>query len=67
MTVMKDPSKPYGKAVNADGSLKDAQQIKWLNSPTDESHPPNTAPILGPKKKHKHFFLKSNTTLLTFL
>jgi hypothetical protein len=36
---MKDPSKPDGEAVNADGSLKDAHQIKWLNSPTDESGP----------------------------
>ena len=37
---MKDPSKPDGEAVNADGSLKPADQITWLNSPTDESHPP---------------------------
>ena len=37
---MKDPSKPDGEAVNADGSLKDAHQINWLNSPTDESNPP---------------------------
>jgi hypothetical protein len=37
---MKDPSKPDGEAVNADGSLKPADQIKWVNSPTDESHLP---------------------------
>lgn len=43
---MKDPSKPDGKAVNADGTLKAADQIKWLNSPTDELHLPNQA-ILG--------------------
>ena len=43
---MKDPSKPDGEAVNADGSLKDAHQIKWLNSPTDESG----LPILGPSE-----------------
>ena len=41
---MKDPSKPDGKAVNADGSLKPADQIKWLNSPSDELHPPNLGP-----------------------
>lgn len=41
---MKDPSKPDGEAVNADGSLKPADQIKWLNSPSDESRPPG--PIL---------------------
>jgi hypothetical protein len=40
---MKDPSKPDGEAVNADGSLKPADQIKWLNSPSDES-------ILGPNE-----------------
>ena len=37
---MKDPSKPDGEAVNADGTLKPADQIKWLNSPTDELRPP---------------------------
>ena len=37
---MKDPSKPDGEEVNADGSLKPADQIKWVNSPTEESHPP---------------------------
>ena len=41
---MKDPSKPDGEAVNADGSLKPADQIKWLNSPSDELHPPNLGP-----------------------
>jgi hypothetical protein len=42
---MKDPSKPDGEAVNADGSLKPADQMKWVDSPTEdsESHPP----ILG--------------------
>jgi hypothetical protein len=29
---MKDPSKPDGEAVNADGSLKDANQIQWVMS-----------------------------------
>jgi hypothetical protein len=43
---MKDLSKPDGEAVNADGSLKDAHEIKWLNSPTDELRPP----ILGPNE-----------------
>ena len=41
---MKDPTKPDGKAVNADGSLKPADEIKWLNSPSDELRPS----ILGP-------------------
>jgi hypothetical protein len=43
---MKDPSKPDGEAVNADGSLKDANQIKWVDSPTDEL----CLPILGPNE-----------------
>jgi hypothetical protein len=41
---MKDPSKPDGEAVNADGTLKAADQIKWLNSPTDESIQANQGP-----------------------
>ena len=41
---MKDPTKPDGEAVNADGSLKPADEIKWLNSPSDELRPS----ILGP-------------------
>ena len=45
---MKDPSKPDGEAVNADGSLKDANQINWMNSPTDEL--PVRPPILGPNE-----------------
>ena len=43
---MKDPEKPDGEAVNADGSLKPADQIKWLNSPSDELRPS----ILSPNK-----------------
>ena len=43
---MKDLSKPDGEAVNADRSLKDTHEIKWLNSPTDKSRPP----ILGPNE-----------------
>ena len=43
---MKDPMKPDGEAVNADGSLKPANEIKWLNSPSDELHPS----ILGPNE-----------------
>ena len=38
---MKDPIKPDGEAVNADGSLKPADEIKWMNSPSDELHPSN--------------------------
>ena len=43
---MKDPTKPDGEAVNADGSLKPADEIKWLNSPSDELRPS----ILGPNE-----------------
>ena len=41
---MKDPSKPDGEAVNADGSLKDANQIQWVNSPSEEFHLPIPSP-----------------------
>jgi len=27
--------KPEGEACNPDGTLKDAEQIEWLNSPSD--------------------------------
>ena len=47
---MKDPSKPDGEAVNADGSLKDANQIKWVNSPTDELPVRPPIPSLGPNE-----------------
>lgn len=43
---MKDPSKPEGEAVNADGSLKPADQIEWVNSPSDELR----LPIPGPNE-----------------
>ena len=33
--VQKDPMKPDGDAVNPDGILKGADEINWLNSPTD--------------------------------
>jgi hypothetical protein len=53
---MKDPSKPDGEAVNADGSLKPADQIKWLNSPADESRPPIQHPYedMGDAAPHNH-------------
>ena len=35
----KDTSKPDGEACNPDGTLKDAEQIKWLNSPSDSPPP----------------------------
>ena len=43
---MKDPTKPDGEAVNADRSLKPADEIIWLNSPSDELRPS----ILGPNE-----------------
>ena len=33
---MKDLIKPDGEAVNADGLLKSANQMEWLNSPSNE-------------------------------
>ena len=34
-----------GDAVGSDGKLKDASEIAWLHSPSDET--PNTLPSLG--------------------
>jgi hypothetical protein len=30
-----DASKPEGEACNPDGTLKDADKMEWLNSPSD--------------------------------
>jgi hypothetical protein len=32
---LKDSSKPDGEACNEDGTLKDAEEMEWPNSPTD--------------------------------
>jgi hypothetical protein len=32
---LKDASKPEGEACNPDGTLKDADKMEWLNSPSD--------------------------------
>jgi hypothetical protein len=40
--VQKDTSKPDGEACNDDGTLKDASQMDWINSPSDAT----TAPVL---------------------
>ena len=37
--VQQDTTKPFGEACNADGTLKDATEISWLNSPSDETRP----------------------------
>ena len=35
MAFLKDASKPEGEACSPDGTLKDADMIEWLNSPSD--------------------------------
>jgi hypothetical protein len=37
---LKDASKPEGDACNPDGTLKDADKMEWLNSPSDEAPAP---------------------------
>ena len=36
MPMWKDASKPDGEAVNDDGTLKDASQMDWPHSPSQE-------------------------------
>jgi hypothetical protein len=36
----KDGPKLVGEAVNPDGTLKDASEMRWVNSPSDETPPP---------------------------
>jgi len=38
--LSKDTSKPDGEACNPDGTLKDAEEITWLHSPSDPVPPP---------------------------
>ena len=38
--VLKDVAKPNGEACNTDGTLKDAQDIEWQNSPSELTPPP---------------------------
>ena len=38
--VQCDATKPVGEACNGDGTLKDASEMNWLNSPSDEMPPP---------------------------
>lgn len=37
--VQQDATKPIGEACNADGTLKEAREINWLDSPSDETPP----------------------------
>ena len=34
---LRDASKPEGEACNPDGTLKDADKMEWLNSPSDSA------------------------------
>src|SRR4051812_19949742 len=36
LAAMPNPNAP---ALNDDGTLKDAKEIEWINSPSDKSHP----------------------------
>ena len=44
----KDVEKPDGEACNADGTLKDANEMQWLNSLSNEQ------PILPSKRFHEN-------------
>lgn len=37
--IYQDPSKPPGDACNVDGTLKSADEIDFVNSPSDEQPP----------------------------
>jgi hypothetical protein len=41
-TFLKDSSKPDGDACRDDGTLKDASELDWPNSPSDIKAPSNT-------------------------
>ncbi len=53
---LKDASKPEGEACNPDGTLKDADKIEWLNSPSDEAAPAAPLPSENPSKHAVHVY-----------
>ena len=45
--VLADPTKPVGDACNSDGTLKEADEMEWLHSPSSRpaSLPPASEPV----------------------
>ena len=59
--VQHNSTKPIGETCNADGTLKDASKIKWLDSPSDE-----TPPVPIPFSKCTHSVDFNDTQLVEF-
>ena len=53
---------PLGAAVNPDGSLKDAREIEWLHSPSDETVPVPTMPVSA-----LHWHVRNNVRKFLFV
>jgi len=60
-SFLKDASKPEGEACNPDGSLKDADTMEWLNSPSDlapatsfENHDKDVPHVLDDETDTEH-------------
>jgi hypothetical protein len=59
-SFLKDASKPEGEACNPDGTLKDADKMEWLNSPSDlapvpfDNHQEHVLHILDDEPDDKH-------------
>jgi hypothetical protein len=49
-----DPTKPYREACTADGHLKDAHEIEWVNDPDDAVPTTRTSAVLIKKCSHSH-------------
>jgi hypothetical protein len=49
-----DPTKPYGEACTADGRLKDAHEIEWVNDPDDAVPTTRTSAVLIKKGSRSH-------------
>jgi hypothetical protein len=48
-----DSNKPVGEAVRSDGTLKEASEIEWLYSPSDETTP--LPDLMAPLAKWRRF------------
>jgi hypothetical protein len=49
-----DPTKPHGEACTADGRLKDAHEIEWVNDPDDAITTTRTSAVLIKKASCSH-------------
>ena len=69
-TLFLDASKPEGEACNLDGTLKNANKIECLNSPSDlalapfENHQKHVLHVLDNEPDDKHITKKHQVSIV---